>query len=66
MWLRDFLPINLPGSRVFIWGKRSELHQSRSHMSVSHYRDSLLNDLENIRKSPAERVSMKSWIFVPY
>ncbi|OAL04533.1 hypothetical protein IQ06DRAFT_332906 [Phaeosphaeriaceae sp. SRC1lsM3a] len=54
MWLRDFLPIDIPRSRVFIWGKRSELHRSLSHIDILHYRDSLLDDLWKIRKSPTE------------
>jgi hypothetical protein len=60
MWLRDSLPVDLPGSRIFIWGKRSQLHRSQSHMSVSHYRDSLLDDLDKIRQTPAERVGVRS------
>ncbi|KAH8707569.1 hypothetical protein GQ44DRAFT_830899 [Phaeosphaeriaceae sp. PMI808] len=55
MWLRDFLPDDLPGSRIFIWGKRSQLHQSQSHISITHYRDSLLEDLDKIRQTRAER-----------
>lgn len=60
MWLRDFLPIDIPRSRVFIWGKRSELHRSLSHIDILHYRDSLLDDLWMIRKSPTELVSVVS------
>ncbi|KAF2851231.1 hypothetical protein T440DRAFT_395228 [Plenodomus tracheiphilus IPT5] len=58
MWLRDLLPVDIPGCRVFIWGKLSQLHKSLSHMGVHHYRDSLLDDLDKIRQTPAERVSM--------
>ncbi|KAH9878168.1 hypothetical protein J1614_003385, partial [Plenodomus biglobosus] len=57
MWLRDLLPVDLPGCRIFIWGKRSQLHRSQSHVGIHHYRDSLLDDLGKIRQSPAERVS---------
>ncbi|CAI6284793.1 unnamed protein product [Periconia digitata] len=53
MWLRDYLPKDLQNCRILIWGKHSQFHPgpNPSHGVVTHYRDSLIDDLCRLRDS---------------
>jgi hypothetical protein len=58
MWLRDFLGRDIPGIRVFIWGYRSKLVDSKSHAGILDFRDNFLDDLKRIRRTYSERVRL--------
>lgn len=47
LWLRDFLPQDLPGSRIFTYGYNSRVLASRSVSSINDFARQLLRDLQN-------------------
>lgn len=50
LWLRDFLPQDLPGSRIFTYGYNSQVLASRSVSWINDYALKLLNDLHTLTK----------------
>jgi hypothetical protein len=48
LWLRDMLPSDLPGSRVFTYGYPSELFWSNSVATLQDYSRNLLGSLKAI------------------
>lgn len=49
MWLRDFLPKDIPEVRTFIFGYDSGLKESTSSSSLADYARQLLCAIHNIR-----------------
>jgi hypothetical protein len=53
MWLRDFLPQDVPGLKVYIYGYPSKLYQSHSQAGILEYTtlfvDELMNNSENFK-----------------
>ncbi len=52
LWLRDFLPLSLPTSRVFTFGYSSEIAFTRSRNTLDDFARSLLNGLHRVRREP--------------
>jgi hypothetical protein len=46
MWLRDFLPKNVPGLRTYVYGYPSILFKSQSTASLSDFTNSFMDDLK--------------------
>lgn len=51
LWLRDLLPEDLPGSRIFTYGYNSKVLGSKSVSSVRHFATVLLRDIQRNRKN---------------
>lgn len=49
MWLRDYLPNDVPNARVFIYGYKSTLVKFKTHSTITTYSDDFLDRLERIR-----------------
>lgn len=49
VWLRDYLPAELPGARVFSFGYSSEIGLTRATGKLEDFARSLLNGLGNVR-----------------
>jgi hypothetical protein len=47
MWLRDYLPYDIPSLRVFTYGFQSELWMSTSTATLADYSDIFLDHLRN-------------------
>ncbi|MCJ1249271.1 hypothetical protein MMC30_006494 [Trapelia coarctata] len=56
LWLRDFLPGDLPGARVFTYGYNSTYVFSRETSILRDYARTLLEDLRSERTLPEEKV----------
>lgn len=50
LWLRDFLPQELPGSRIFTYGYDSKVLESRSVSTINDFARKLLKNLQNYRE----------------
>ena len=59
-WLRDFLPQNLPGARVFTYGYDSSFFFSTSTGDIRSYAEGLLTDLELERGEKSVRTHTNS------
>lgn len=60
MWLRDFLPSNVPNARVLIYGYRALVQGGDQPKSIlADYADAFMNGLMTIRSDPA--VSQGQW-----
>ena len=55
LWLRDFLPLQLPGARIFTFGYPSEVVFSLATGKIADYARSLLEDLNSERRTPEVR-----------
>lgn len=55
MWLRDSLPVDIPGVRVFLYGYASKL-SSDSHATLRDFSVDFLADLESSRSAQVDRV----------
>lgn len=51
MWLRDYLPQDLPGVRVFLYGYPSKLHKSVSRASLWDYTEGFMKTMANLTQS---------------
>jgi len=51
LWLRDYLPADLPGSRIFTYGYNSKVKGSRSVSGINDFALQLLEDLRLERKT---------------
>lgn len=49
MWLRDFLPENVPGARILTYGYDSTLLGNSSTASIREFSRNLLGDLNTVR-----------------
>lgn len=49
LWLRDFLPIDFPGARIFSFGYDARVFCSRGNGNVESYARTLLNDIKRER-----------------
>jgi hypothetical protein len=58
MWLRDYLPADISGIRVMIYGYSSKLEESTSHARLIDYTIPFLQILQGARHS--QRVSKKN------
>jgi hypothetical protein len=47
MWLRDFLPRDVPGLNVYIYGYPSKLYRSHSQAGLLEYTTLFVNELLN-------------------
>lgn len=56
LWLRDFLPNDLPGARVFSFGYPAEISLSRSTGNLDTFCRSLLESLKRERRSREVRL----------
>jgi hypothetical protein len=57
MWLRHFLPVDVPGCRTMIYGYDSNLSPDTQGIhTISDYRDSFLEEVTNARRT--EEVGM--------
>lgn len=52
MWLRDFLPVDIPGARIFIYGYDSTFVFSRETSTLREYARALLEDIRSKRTHP--------------
>ena len=55
LWLRDFLPKQLPSARIFSYGYDSRVALSQSIAEVDDYARTLLDFLELVRMDPAAK-----------
>jgi len=51
MWLRDFLPVDIPNIRVMIYGYPSKLQGSTSRARLHDYTTSFLEALQSARNT---------------
>jgi hypothetical protein len=58
-WLRDSLPTDLPGSRIFSFGYPSEVAFSRSAAGVSEFATQLLANMMAMRSTPSVSKSLE-------
>jgi hypothetical protein len=49
-WLRDYLPKEFPGARIFTYGYPAEVLCSRSDGNIDSFARALLNDLRIVRR----------------
>lgn len=49
-WLRDYLPKEFPGARIFTYGYPAEVLCSRSDGNIDSFARALLNDLRSVRR----------------
>lgn len=56
LWLRDFLPTNMPNSRIFTFGYNSEVAFTKSKGTVDQFARSLLNALKRVRRGEASQL----------
>lgn len=49
MWLKDFLPLKIPGARVLLYGYNSNVAIDTTLASVSEHADNLLDRLGRMR-----------------
>ncbi len=49
MWLRDFLPENIPNVRVLTYGYPAKLRGSGSHARLCDYTAAFLQELQHLR-----------------
>lgn len=57
LWLRDFLPVDLPGARIFTYGYNSALVFSRETGTLRDYARALLEDIRSERTLPEVRIN---------
>jgi hypothetical protein len=57
LWLRDFLPADLPGVRIFTYGYNSTFVFSRETGTLRDYARALLEDIRSERRLPQARVN---------
>ena len=50
LWLRDFLPDELPGARIYTYGYRAEVLFSHGTGDVKSFANGLLGDLGRVRR----------------
>jgi hypothetical protein len=55
MWLRDFLPSQLPKTRIMTYGYNSNVFDSASTTTIPEFAQGLLGALTNARSGPKER-----------
>lgn len=55
LWLRDLLPHDVPGARIFTYGYPSRLLCSTSEATISNYAEHLLSHLESWRAAKEQR-----------
>jgi hypothetical protein len=55
LWLRDFLPSQIPEARILTYGYDSEVAFSKSSAEVDDFARDLLQRLKSVRKSAEER-----------
>lgn len=48
MWLRDFLPRDIPKARVFRYGYSSKLLNSASYAQLADYTDAFLGEIDGL------------------
>lgn len=48
MWLRDFLPRDIPKARVFTYGYSSKLLNSASYARLTDYADAFLDEIDGL------------------
>lgn len=48
MWLRDFVPRDVPTAQVFIYGYPSKLMRSGSQARLTHYTTAFLHELRRL------------------
>jgi hypothetical protein len=49
MWLRDALPLDVPGARIFIYGYDTQIIQSSSFQNLMDLGNALQIDMKGIR-----------------
>lgn len=54
-WLKDFLPTDLPGARIFTYGYPAQLLFSTSHATIYDYAQQLLYGLNSVRSGQERR-----------
>ena len=66
MWLRDFLPLDIPNARILTYGYNADTHSSElvSAENISQHADIFLRALERERKH-AKRVCTNNLIVTP-
>jgi hypothetical protein len=52
MWLRDYLPADIPGIRIMIYGYPSKLEKSSSRARLIDYTIQFLQTLQGARRLP--------------
>jgi hypothetical protein len=57
LWLRDFLPADLPGARIFTYGYNSTFLFSRETGTLRDYARALLEDIRSERRLPEARIN---------
>jgi hypothetical protein len=57
MWLRDLLPNDIKGIRIFLWGQRSKMEDSLSHLTTDNLQNTLIDDLLKIKSRSNKQVS---------
>lgn len=55
MWLRDFLPEDLPNARILTYGYDTKLVGSLSNARISEYAKQFLESIEDARDSAPDR-----------
>ncbi|KAI5817778.1 hypothetical protein BZA77DRAFT_25759 [Pyronema omphalodes] len=50
MWLRDFLPLDIPDIRVFTWGYYSSIRNNESTTSITGISRNFLEDIKRVRE----------------
>jgi hypothetical protein len=56
MWLRDYLPQDIPGLRIFIYGYPSKLHESVSRASMWDYTQEFMKTVVELRRNEEVRL----------
>jgi hypothetical protein len=56
LWLRDFLPTELPGARIYSYGYGAEVFLSRATGNMKSFANGLLTDLGHVRKGKEVRL----------
>ncbi|EXJ68339.1 uncharacterized protein A1O5_08131 [Cladophialophora psammophila CBS 110553] len=58
MWLRDYLPQELPGVRIFIYGYPSKLYKSQSRASLWDYTEGFMRTMARLTETSGGRTPL--------
>ncbi|KAI1274336.1 hypothetical protein F5Y07DRAFT_390609 [Xylaria sp. FL0933] len=62
MWLRDYLPTDIPNSRIILYGYNTKLQTSQSKQSIGDLGDMLMENLTSFRQATA--TSQRPIVFI--